>query len=74
VMSEAVRAVVEYAFRTFDLEHVFAGLFAHNVASARVLEKAGFTLEGRLRRHMTKYGVTLDDLIYGITLAEVIPS
>src|SRR5579863_4857351 len=74
VMTEAVRAVVEYAFRNFDLEHVFAGLFAHNLASARVLEKAGFTFEGRLRRHMTKNGTTMDDLIYGIIRSEALPS
>jgi len=66
IVTEAVRAVTDYAFRSFEIEHVFAGLFEHNVGSRRVLEKAGFTLEGRLRRHVTKNGVTTDDLIYGI--------
>lgn len=70
VMTEAVIAVTDYGFATFDLEHIFAGLFVHNGGSARVLEKAGFVLEGRLRRHVTKHGVTTDDLIYGIVRDE----
>jgi RimJ/RimL family protein N-acetyltransferase len=65
IMAEAVAAVTAYAFRTFDLAHVFAGVFEGNRASARVLEKAGFALEGRLRKHVTKNGVTMDELVYG---------
>lgn len=66
IVTEAVRAVVRYAFETFDLMHIFAGLFEHNVGSRRVLEKAGFELEGRLRMHVTKDGETMNDLIFGI--------
>lgn len=71
IMTEAARAVTRYAFETFDLEHVFAGLFERNVGSRRVLEKAGFVLEGRLRMHVTKDGETMDDLIYGILRSDV---
>ena len=71
-MTEAVRAVTRYAFSTFDVAHVFAGLFARNDGSRRVLEKAGFTKEGLLRRHVTtKDGQTTDDLIYGILREEI---
>jgi RimJ/RimL family protein N-acetyltransferase len=66
IMSEAVPAVTRYAFETFDLARVFAYVFASNPASARVLEKAGFALEGRLRNHVTKNAVTMDELVYGI--------
>jgi RimJ/RimL family protein N-acetyltransferase len=71
IMTEAVRAVTRYAFSTFDVAHVFAGLFARNDASRRVLEKAGFVFEGRLRRHVTRDGETMDDLIYGIVREEI---
>ena len=71
IVTEAVRAVTRYAFATFDIEHIFAGLFERNIGSRRVLEKAGYSLEGRLRMHVTKDGETMDDLIYGITRADV---
>jgi len=66
IVTEAVRAVTKYAFETFDIMHIFAGVFERNTGSRRVLEKAGFELEGRLRMHATKDGVTMNDLIYGI--------
>jgi RimJ/RimL family protein N-acetyltransferase len=66
IMSGVVRAVTHYAFETFDLAHVFAGTFERAAGSRRVLEKAGFILEGRLRQHVTKNGETMDDFIYGI--------
>ena len=71
IVTDAVRAVIRYGFATFDLEHIFAGLFERNVGSRRVLEKAGFTLEGRLRMHVTKNGETMNDLIFGITRADI---
>ena len=75
IMTEAARAVVSYGFATFDLEHIFAGLFERNVGSRRVLEKAGFVLEGRLRMHVTtKDGETMDDLLYGIVRGDVQPT
>ena len=72
IMTEAVRAVTRYAFETFDLQHIFAGLFERNIGSRRVLEKAGYVLEGHLRMHVTKNGETMDDLIYGIVRSDVL--
>ena len=60
----AVRAVTERALATHGLTRVFALPFAHNRASARVLEKAGFTLEGVLRASAIKDGRVLDQLLY----------
>jgi len=55
----------------FDLERIYAGVFASNYASARVLEKGGYTFEGRLRNHVAKEGKTMDLLMYAILKAEV---
>jgi RimJ/RimL family protein N-acetyltransferase len=66
IATAAVRAAVDYAFATFDLCRLYAGVFAGNPASARVLEKAGFTCEARLRNAITKDGRTTDELIYAI--------
>jgi len=60
VATDAVRAVTAYAFETFDLVRIEARVYAWNHASRRVLEKAGFTREARLRRAITKDGRTID--------------
>lgn len=64
VMTEAVRAVSEWAFTNFDLCRIYAGVLEWNPSSMRVLEKAGFRFEARLRKAVTKEGVTMDELIY----------
>lgn len=66
IMSEAVRAFTEYAFSHFDLCRIYAHIFEWNPASARVLEKAGYVLEGRLRKAAVKDGQIIDQLIYAI--------
>lgn len=63
----AVRATTEWAFDRFDLCRIDAAVFDGNPASARVLEKAGYLLEGRLRRSVTKAGRTLDQWLYAVT-------
>ena len=62
--TETVRALTDYAFATYDLARIYALVFAWNPASARVLEKTGFTLEARLRDAVTKDGETIDGLLY----------
>ena len=62
---------VDYAFATFDLCRLYAGVFDWNPASARVLEKAGFTFEARLRQAITKDGRTTDELMYVVWCREV---
>jgi RimJ/RimL family protein N-acetyltransferase len=46
---------------------MFASAYANNPASARVLEKAGFVFEGRLRKNVIKDGQILDSLLYAKT-------
>jgi len=67
IMSEAVGAFSDAAFEAFDLRRLYAEPFANNRASARVLEKAGFILEGRLKNNVMKAGQLLDSLIYAKT-------
>jgi RimJ/RimL family protein N-acetyltransferase len=66
IATEAVLAITEWAFNEWDINRVWAGVFAWNPASARVLEKAGFVFEGRLRQSATKDGVAVDELIYAM--------
>lgn len=66
IVTEALIAVTEHAFANYDLCRLFAHVFDWNRASARVLEKAGYELEGRLRKSVTKDGQTIDQLMYAI--------
>ncbi len=50
LMTEAARAVMDWAFEVPDIYRVWAVTDVDNVASARVLEKVGMTREGLLRR------------------------
>jgi RimJ/RimL family protein N-acetyltransferase len=64
IATAAVEQLTQYAFANFPVERLQAMVFEWNPASARVLEKAGFTLEGRLRRHVIKAGRIGDSLLY----------
>ena len=64
IMTEAVRAFSEYAFTKFTLNRIYAEAFAHNLASMRVLEKAGFAREGVFRASVVKDGTILNQIIY----------
>lgn len=66
IMSEAVVRMCRYVFAKYDIERIFAEPFAGNVASRRVLEKAGFTLEGVLRNSVYKNGILQDSCIYAL--------
>ncbi len=64
IATEATRRLTDYAFATFDFERIEAGVIDWNPASARVLEKAGYTLESRQARSIFKDGEIADLLIY----------
>lgn len=65
-MTDAVRAVTEHAFKSFDLCRIYAGVFEWNRASMRVLEKIGYVCEARLRKSITKDGRTIDQFLYAM--------
>ncbi|MFQ6030023.1 MAG: GNAT family N-acetyltransferase [Dehalococcoidia bacterium] len=71
--TEAVAAVLKYAFEELKLNRVYAGHFKRNPASGRVLEKIGMTYEGCLRQHVVKWGVLEDLVQYGILREEYQP-
>jgi [ribosomal protein S5]-alanine N-acetyltransferase len=64
IATRALKTLTAYAFATFSIERLQAEVFAWNPASARVLEKAGYTLEGRTRRSIVKAGHITDGLLY----------
>lgn len=66
IATRALRAFADYAFATFDLIRLYGTPFEWNPASARVLEKAGFSYEGLLRESVTKDGQSVGMWMYGL--------
>lgn len=64
LMTEAVKAATGYGFDQLKLKRIFAGVFETNPASAKVLEKGGYTFESRQRKAVIKEGQYLDQLVY----------
>ena len=64
IMTHAVKLITEYAFMNLNLYRIYAEPYEGNDASVRVLEKAGFQYEGRLRTSAYKDGKLLDQLLY----------
>jgi RimJ/RimL family protein N-acetyltransferase len=67
IMTAAVRAATRHGFEQFALTRIYALPFATNVASHRVLEKAGYVREGLLRRSAMKNDIVLDQVLFAIT-------
>lgn len=68
--TEAAELLCTHAFRERRLHRVQATVFAHNDASARVLEKVGFSEEGRLREHAFVDGERVDLVQFGLLADE----
>jgi [ribosomal protein S5]-alanine N-acetyltransferase len=64
IATEAVNAVTQWGFGAPGLKRIFAQPLADNLASCRVLEKAGFVLEGTLKHSAIKDGVLRDQRMY----------
>jgi ribosomal-protein-alanine N-acetyltransferase len=64
IVTEALTLVTEHVFAHHNMLRLFALPFADNAASVRVLEKAGYVLEGRLHHSSVKFGIPRDQLIY----------
>ncbi|MGL5818671.1 MAG: GNAT family N-acetyltransferase [Phycicoccus sp.] len=68
--TEAAGALLTWAFESMDLNRVEAQADTRNDASARVLEKFGFVLEGTLREHVIVDGEVSDDWTFGLLRSE----
>lgn len=64
IAAEAIGQFCDYVFDKTDIIRLYAEPFSYNKASCRVLEKAGFKLEGTLHSNAVKDGQILDMLMY----------
>lgn len=67
IMTEAVRQLCEKIFSKTNIIRIFAEPFSHNIGSRKVLEKAGFQLEGILKNYVSKDGKIYDAAMYALT-------
>jgi len=70
LMTEAVRAVLKFAFGPLRLHRVQAGVMPENERSMRVLEKNGFWREGLALRYLKIAGEWRDHVLFALTLEE----
>ena len=73
IMTWAAREICREAFEKLDIVRIHAEPMAYNIGSRRVLEKAGFTLEGTLRQSVYKRGQMFDSYIYSLLKEEMRP-
>ena len=72
IATAALRLLTAHAFAADpELRRLWAVPFVTNIASARVLEKAGYTREGTLRQSAIKDGRVLDQWMYAILREEL---
>lgn len=69
-ITEAVEAVVAFAFGELALHRVQAGVMPRNVPSIRVLEKLGFRKEGLAERYLQIAGKWEDHVLFALTREE----
>lgn len=72
VMTCALRLLADRAFADLKLESVYAWVMEDNVASSRVLEKAGFRVAGRLRRATRSADHQVDRVYFDLTAADLL--
>lgn len=66
IMTQAVLQMIDFGFKNLDINRIFARPYGSNLGSQRVLEKAGFQLEGRFDKTLIKNGVLEDELVYAV--------
>jgi [ribosomal protein S5]-alanine N-acetyltransferase len=64
--TEALKAVNDYAFRELNLHRIVADYYSVNIGSAKIFQKAGYTIEGVFKDHFWLDGKFIDSIRVGI--------
>jgi RimJ/RimL family protein N-acetyltransferase len=64
IITKAIQEIVSLSFNKFEINRIFARPFGSNIASQKVLEKAGFKLEARFEKTVWKNNQFEDQLIF----------
>jgi ribosomal-protein-alanine N-acetyltransferase len=66
IIPRAILQMVDYTFKNFEVNRIFARPFGSNLASRKALEKCAFRLEARFEKSLVKNGNPEDELVYAI--------
>ncbi|WP_391203533.1 GNAT family N-acetyltransferase [Psychrobacillus sp. L4] len=66
VATEVAKLLIGFGFKQFQLHRIYATCDPRNIASFKVLEKVGMTLEGRMREDLLIKDGWRDSLVYSI--------
>ena len=70
IMTAAAKKICAEAFEKLDISRIEGTVFEPNIGSRRVLEKAGFELEGVLKDAIYKNGKLYNEYVYGLVKGE----
>lgn len=70
IVTSSVSSVIGYGFGRFGLNRIELQCAAGNLASRRVAERLGFTLEGTLRQSEILHGAAVDVHVFGLLREE----
>lgn len=54
IVTTALKLITDYGFRNLDIVRIHTGVYEHNLASQRVLEKCGYVKEGVFQKAVFK--------------------
>lgn len=66
IATNVLKQTIEIAFANPNIHRLFARVFSPNIGSKKIVEKAGFTLEGVLKESIYKNNQFLDEYIYAL--------
>nr|WP_246202566.1 GNAT family protein [Virgibacillus doumboii] len=66
IATDAAKLLIDFGFTNFSLHRIYATCDPRNIGSAKVLEKAGMTREGRIREDLLLKDGWRDSLLYSV--------
>jgi len=66
IITDCIKEVTHYFFSNFDIERIFAVIYASNTGSQKAIQKAGFIHEATLKRNVFKNNKLLDSYVYAL--------
>lgn len=71
IMTGVIKDIVSFVFLNFETIRIYAEIFESNIASGKVLEKAGFKKEAVLKKNVIKNSLIMDSHIYAILKVDI---
>ena len=66
ITKEALTLILDYGFNALELVRIYAKVLNPNLPSIRLLQRAGFRYEGRIRKSFFRDGNWFDELVFAL--------